>query len=94
VQPANPASAGGGQAGLSALSELDDPASPLAKRSVYFPYDVFISTRIRPTARRACRLPHAQSEHPHHLEGNADERGSREYNLALARSALKPYSSR
>lgn len=66
------------------VSELDDPTSPLAKRSVYFPYDVFIvdakyDQTLSAHASYLTRNPAARIT----LEGNADERGSSEYNLAL-----------
>ena len=63
---------------------LNDPASILAKRSVYYPFDVSaVQDADKPTV-----LAHAKylSEHPNRkvrVEGNADERGSNEYNLAL-----------
>lgn len=64
---------------------LNDPSSPLAKRSVYFDYDSYIvRDEFKPTV-----TTHAQylSSHPGQkmtIEGNTDERGSREYNIALA----------
>lgn len=66
------------------VSELNDPASPLAKRSVYFPYDVYIvdgkyDSTLSAHAAYLTRNPTARIT----LEGNADERGSTEYNLAL-----------
>lgn len=66
------------------LSELNDPASPLAKRSVYFPYDEFIvdtkfDQLLSAHAGYLTRNPNTRIT----LEGNADERGSTEYNLAL-----------
>jgi len=66
------------------VDPLNDPDSILAKRSVYFPLDV--------SAVQAADKPlveaHAKylSEHPDRkvrIEGNCDERGSKEYNLAL-----------
>jgi len=66
------------------VDPLNDPDSILAKRSVYFPFDV--------SAVQAADKPlveaHAKylSEHPDRkvrIEGNCDERGSKEYNLAL-----------
>lgn len=71
----------GDRAGMSAL---DDPDSPLAKRIIYFEYD---SSDIRPEYRttveaHAAFLAANQSVVVT-LEGHADERGSREYNLAL-----------
>lgn len=63
---------------------FDDPASPLSKRTVYFEFD---SSTVRsediPTleahAGYLARNPNATVR----LEGHTDERGSREYNLAL-----------
>jgi peptidoglycan-associated lipoprotein len=64
---------------------LTDPNSPLSKRSVYFDYDsnsvkdeyrglVTAHSRFMTTDKRDSRI---------RIEGNCDERGSREYNLAL-----------
>jgi len=67
-----------------AVDPLNDPANILAKRSVYYPFDVSaVQDADKPIV-----LAHAKylSEHPDRkvrLEGNADERGSNEYNLAL-----------
>ena len=66
------------------ISELDDPNSPLAKRIIYFAYD---SSEIQPEYRSIIEA-HAQYlvANPNvvlSLEGHTDERGSREYNLAL-----------
>ncbi|MFA6314413.1 MAG: peptidoglycan-associated lipoprotein Pal [Sterolibacterium sp.] len=65
-------------------SELNDPASALAKRRVFFPYDVFIVDQkydqtLSAHASYLTRNPATRIT----LEGNADERGSSEYNLAL-----------
>jgi len=67
-----------------AVDSLNDPNSPLAKRSVYYPFDVSVVQ----AADRPMVEAHAQylSDHPDQhvrLEGNCDERGSNEYNLAL-----------
>jgi peptidoglycan-associated lipoprotein len=66
------------------VDPLNDPASILAKRSVFFPFDVSaVQEDDKPVV-----LAHAKylSEHPDRtvrVEGNCDERGSNEYNLAL-----------
>jgi len=66
------------------VDPLNDPANILAKRSIYFPFDVSaVQEADKPVV-----LAHAKylSEHPDRkvrVEGNADERGSNEYNLAL-----------
>jgi peptidoglycan-associated lipoprotein len=66
------------------VDPLNDPANILAKRSIYFPFDVSAVQE----ADKPAVLAHAKylSEHPDRkvrVEGNADERGSNEYNLAL-----------
>lgn len=63
---------------------LDDPSSVLANRVVYFAFD---SSAIR-DADRSIIDAHAEylATHPSAsvtLEGHADERGTREYNVAL-----------
>lgn len=66
------------------VSPLDDPKSPLANRSVYFDFDNF---QVK-SSDAALISAHAKYLSTHstakvRLEGNADERGGREYNLAL-----------
>lgn len=81
--------AGGSSAGVGAggAGQYDpfNPQSPLAQqRSVYFDFDSFtVSEQYRPVVEM-----HASylSSHPQQqvvIEGNTDERGSSEYNLAL-----------
>lgn len=71
----------GAQAGKNAL---DDPNSPLATRVIYFEYD---SSEVLPQYRSVVEAHAAYlAANPAAsvtLEGHADERGSREYNLAL-----------
>lgn len=64
--------------------ELNDPDSPLSNRVVYFEYD---SAQVRAQDQETLEA-HAEylAENPDvsvRLEGHTDERGSREYNLAL-----------
>ena len=71
-------------AGTTAGHVLDDPASPLGTRTIYFEFD---SSEV-PASGQAVIEAHARylSEHSGALitlEGHADERGSREYNIAL-----------
>jgi len=78
------AARGAREAGKFAGDPLDDPDSPLSQRSIYFDYD---SAEIRSEYRPVIEA-HAEylASHPDTmvtLEGNTDERGSREYNLAL-----------
>ena len=63
---------------------LDGPSSPLSQRTVYFAFD---SSHIE-EENRSIIDAHAQwlADHPGAgvtLEGHADERGTREYNVAL-----------
>ena len=65
-------------------SPLDDPSNPLSRRVIYFDYD---SSEVREQDYEILRV-HAEylTTNPHIgmvLEGHADERGSREYNIAL-----------
>ena len=67
-----------------AVDPLNDPNSLLAKRSTYYPFDVAVVQ----DADKPVVEAHAQylASHPSRkvrLEGNCDERGSSEYNLAL-----------
>jgi peptidoglycan-associated lipoprotein len=67
-----------------AIDPLNDPKGILAKRSIYFDYD---SVEIKPEFQTLLEA-HAKFLRDNRarklvLEGNADERGSREYNLAL-----------
>lgn len=67
-----------------AVDPLNDPNSILAKRSTYYPFDVYVVQ----DADKPIVQAHAQylSEHTNRkvrLEGNCDERGSTEYNLGL-----------
>lgn len=65
-------------------SALDDPDSPLSIRVIYFEFD---SDEVKPEYRSAVEAHAAylaaNSNTLVTLEGHADERGSREYNLAL-----------
>ena len=70
--------------GSTSMFALDDPQSPLSVRIIYFEYN---SDEIRSEYRSTIEA-HATylSQNPETtitLEGHADERGSREYNLAL-----------
>jgi len=67
-----------------AWGQLKDPASPLSKRSIYYDFDRFdIKDEFQPVVEAHARF---LAEHPEMkvvVQGNCDDRGSREYNLAL-----------
>lgn len=76
--------AGAGAGGSYSGHPLDNPQGPLAVRVIYFDYD---SDEVRPEFRPALNA-HAEylATHPSEhvtVEGHADERGTREYNIAL-----------
>ena len=61
-----------------------NPASPLSKRSVFFDFDSFVvKDEYRPMLEAHAGYLMSKSDAHVILQGNADERGSREYNLAL-----------
>ena len=63
---------------------LSDPNSPLAKRSIFFDFDSFtIKDEFRPVVEAHAKYLVANKARKVVVQGNTDERGSREYNLAL-----------
>ncbi|HUL96784.1 MAG TPA: peptidoglycan-associated lipoprotein Pal [Usitatibacter sp.] len=64
---------------------LTDPNSPLSKRSIYFDFDSnAVKDEYRPLIQAHARYLTNDKRDAHiRIEGNCDERGSREYNLAL-----------
>jgi peptidoglycan-associated lipoprotein len=67
-----------------AVDPLNDPASILAKRSVYFPFDVSaVQEADKPVVMAHAKYLSEHADRKVRVEGNADERGSNEYNLAL-----------
>jgi peptidoglycan-associated lipoprotein len=77
TRPANPST------GI-ARNELTDPNSPLSKRSVYFDYDSnAVKDEYRGLVQAHSRYLADKRDSRIRIEGNCDERGSREYNLAL-----------
>ena len=71
-------------------TEFSDPRNPLSKKTIYFMYD---SSQVKQEFVSVVAA-HAQylMDHPSQrvvLEGHADERGSREYNIALGEQRAK-----
>lgn len=61
-----------------------DPHNILSKRSVYFDFDqFFIADEARPVVSAHAKHLASNPAKRVTIQGNADERGSREYNLAL-----------
>jgi peptidoglycan-associated lipoprotein len=66
------------------LAQLKDPKSILSKRSVFFDFDQFIiKDEFRSLLEAHGRFLAANGKLKVLIQGNADDRGSREYNLAL-----------
>jgi len=67
-----------------AVDPLNDPASILAGRSVYYPFDVStVQEADKPLVQAHGKYLAEHADRKVRLEGNCDERGSNEYNLAL-----------
>ncbi len=63
---------------------LTDPRSPLSKRSIYFDYDSFVvKDEFKPLVEAHAAYLKRNPRTRIVIEGHTDERGSREYNLAL-----------
>jgi peptidoglycan-associated lipoprotein len=75
----------GGISGTATASDDDLRTNPaLAKRSVYFDYDSnAVKDEYRALVQAHSRYLTSKRDSRIRIEGNADERGSREYNLAL-----------
>ncbi|MGA8049868.1 MAG: peptidoglycan-associated lipoprotein Pal [Burkholderiales bacterium] len=72
----------GGQAG--AMSPLKDPSNILSKRSVYYDFDKYdIKDEYKPMIEAHAKYLRAHPDMKVLIQGNTDERGSREYNVAL-----------
>ncbi|MHB8495391.1 MAG: peptidoglycan-associated lipoprotein Pal [Casimicrobiaceae bacterium] len=73
-----------GSATGSAMSPLHDPNNILSKRSVYFDYDSFVvKDEYKPLVEAHARWLQAHPDARMTIQGNTDERGSHEYNIAL-----------
>lgn len=66
------------------VDPLNDPTSILAKRSVYYPFDVaVVQDNDKPVVQAHAKYLSEHGSRHVRLEGNCDERGSNEYNLGL-----------
>lgn len=67
-----------------AAGSLDDPSSPLSQRKIYFGLDRYdVSDEYRALVEAHAGYLRGSPSAAVTLEGHTDERGSREYNLAL-----------
>lgn len=83
-QPAQPARTAQSTVSTVTVHPLDDPKSGLARRSVFFEFDsALIADAERPVIEAHAKYLAGSKTARMRIEGNCDERGGREYNLAL-----------
>jgi peptidoglycan-associated lipoprotein len=74
----------GGVDGRGLPAVLTDPKSILSKRSVYFDYDSYeVKAEYKDLVTAHAKFLTENRKYKMLVQGNTDERGSREYNLAL-----------
>ena len=90
TQPVQPPKVAAGQVDVTKprasdpSSMLKDPSNPLSKRTIFFDYDRFdVKDEYRPLVEAHAKYLRENPNARMLIQGNADERGSREYNLAL-----------
>jgi peptidoglycan-associated lipoprotein len=67
-----------------AVDELNNPNGPLAKRSVYFDFDSYtVKSDYQPLLEAHAQYLRSHPTRHVLIQGNTDERGTSEYNLAL-----------
>lgn len=70
--------------GARSSDPLDDPASVLAKRSIYFDLDSYaIKDEFKPVIEAHGKYLSSRQDRKVVIQGHTDERGGSEYNLAL-----------
>ena len=84
VKPLPGTGVGGSQLKGEAWQQLKEPGSALAKRSVYYEYNRYeIKEEYVPVIEAHGKFLMDRNELKIAVQGNCDDRGSREYNLAL-----------
>jgi peptidoglycan-associated lipoprotein len=74
----------GSTTGTLAANPLRDPNNILSKRSVYFDFDSFVvRDEFKPLVEAHAKFLSQNRNARMTIQGNTDERGSREYNIAL-----------
>ncbi|MET0961523.1 MAG: peptidoglycan-associated lipoprotein Pal [Noviherbaspirillum sp.] len=83
-QSADPRTVGTVNTTRSGMDPLNDPQGVLAKRSIYFDLDSYtIKDEFKPVLEAHARFLNTNKGRQILIQGNTDERGGREYNLAL-----------
>lgn len=82
--PAGPGTAATTDAGGLRVNPLKDPNNILSKRNVYFDFDAYVvKDEFKPLVTAHAKYLAANKGSKMVVQGNADERGTHEYNLAL-----------
>ena len=82
TQPVKPVTPG--KPGASPFAALKDPNNILSRRTVYFDFDRFeVRDEYRPLVEAHAKFLRENPSAKMLIQGNADERGSREYNVGL-----------
>ena len=77
------------------LDPFNDPANPLSKRSVYFDFDSYsVKPEYQGVVETHSRYLTTNKGKKIVIEGNTDERGGREYNLALGQKRAEAVKQR
>ena len=78
-----------------AVNPFADPNNPLSKRSVYFSFDSYeVEAQYMPAVEAHARWLAAHPNVNIFIQGNTDERGGREYNLALGQKRSEAVKQR
>ncbi|MGH8676799.1 MAG: peptidoglycan-associated lipoprotein Pal [Burkholderiales bacterium] len=84
IRPLQGSTVGEGQLGAEPWAQLKQPGNVLAKRSIFYDFDRYdIKEEFVPIVEAHAKLLVEHSELKIIVQGNCDDRGSREYNLAL-----------
>jgi peptidoglycan-associated lipoprotein len=76
--------AGAQASGTTSAAALKDPRNILSKRNIYFDYDQFtVKDEYKPIVEAHAKYLQANRGARAIVQGNTDERGTREYNIAL-----------
>lgn len=85
----------GEETAQTAVNPFTDPANPLSQRSVYFAFDSYdVSQQYLPYVEAHSEWLRAHPDVKIVIQGNTDERGGREYNLALGQKRSEAVKQR
>ncbi len=72
-----------------------DPSNPLSTRSIYFGFDSYdVEQKYMPAVQAHAQFLNAHPDVKIQIQGNTDERGGREYNLALGQKRSEAVKQR